>query len=78
MNPKYDSHGNIKNINVPPYNIIDRDNDTLMVQKAKRRVQKEQFDRENNLSVVTEQGMFGELGLEDPNVVDVSNKRAKY
>ena len=78
MKPEYDSNGNITNIDVPPYNLIDRDNDTLMVQDAKRRVQREQFEKENNLSVVTEQGMFGELGLEDPNVVDVSNKRTKY
>lgn len=74
MDPKYDSFGNITNINVPPYNVIDR-KETLGVQREKKRVQKEQFENESNLSVVTEQGMFGELGLEDPNVVDVSDKR---
>ena len=74
MTPNYDSLGNITNTNISNYNVITED-DTLGVQRAKKHVQREQFERENNLSVVTEQGMFGELGLEDPNVVDVSNKR---
>ena len=74
MNPKYDSLGNITNMNVPPYNVIDG-KENLGVQREKKRVQREQFEREGNLSVVTEQGMFGELGLEDPNIVDVSDKR---
>lgn len=29
----------------------------------------------SELSIVTEQGMFGELGLEDPNVKNVENKK---
>jgi len=74
MTPNYDSLGNITNMDIPHYNVITED-DTLAVQRAKKHVQREQFERDNNLSVVTEQGMFGELGLEDPNVVDVSNKR---
>lgn len=73
--PEYDSYGNITNIDVPEYNIIKKD-DSIIVTDAKHKVQREQFDSE--LSVVTEQGMFGQLGLEDPNVINVEDKRAKY
>lgn len=73
--PKYDSYENITNIDVPEYNVIKKD-DAIIVTDAKRKVQHDQFDSE--LSVVTEQGMFGQLGLEDPNVINVENKRAKY
>jgi hypothetical protein len=37
----------------------------------------EEAIRNGELNVVTEQGMFGELGLEDPNLRKVKNKKIK-
>jgi len=75
MELKYDNFGNIKDLNIPEYNVIKKD-DSIMVNEAKQKVQKEQFNQKN-LSIVTEQGMFGELGLEDPNVINVNDKILK-